>query len=375
LLVPYFEVGTAPNDGRTTVVSVSNRDDRARLVNVSLWTNLGIQTQSVQLQIASAATATLDLRQLFRQGTVPDRACATGPLTPAERNRIRGLHRGDVVAGEVASYRSAAAGDRIVRGYVTIDTLERCTNGSPASAGYFSGDASSDNVLSGSVTRFAKSGRLIESGPAVHIEAFAIGLGAGAATFYGSLVGDRGTDKREPLPTAYSFAFEAPADTSAGVGPMTVTIWRDIGEAHRTTPFPTTSTDQPAWYTASSKQGLRSRREFRSPLGDIAARADSLPLLGCGVVPLPCDPPASAGLATQHHFILPETGGDPAKEGEFRTPFSRGSATVTLEPWIGSHDIPPNPPPRQGWIQTTARSRQGQITTVAATAVGHVCEP
>src|SRR4029078_13626296 len=70
-----------------------------------------------------------------------------------------------------------AFGDNILRGYVTVDTVNNCTLRFPSDLGYFgqgaSGDATNQNVLWGDYF-YVNSGENFASGdPLVHIEASA----------------------------------------------------------------------------------------------------------------------------------------------------------------------------------------------------------
>jgi len=98
--------------------------------------------------------------------------------------------KGSPLFGGLCSGRNL--GDNILRGYITVDTVNNCTFRNPGSAGYFApggtGDATDQNVLWGAYFYVNNAQNLADGNPLVHIEASATNPPttiAGAYTFYG----------------------------------------------------------------------------------------------------------------------------------------------------------------------------------------------
>lgn len=119
-------------------------------------------------------------------------------------------------------------------GYITVDTVNRCTSSNPSEPGYFAaggrGIASDDNVLWGDF--FLVNGDQFQAhgDPAVHILALPNTF-LGRYSFYGSFVGGSGIDDRQPLGTRYATRY-----VSGGVfdGGTQLVIWRDAKVARPT---------------------------------------------------------------------------------------------------------------------------------------------
>ena len=158
LLLPYFEVDLADPSTINTTFTINNASATAVLAHVTLWTDEGIPTLNFNIYLTGYDIQPVNLGNLFTEGKIPATASAgqdptdtisnkgllsqdinfascTGVLpstglTPTELTHIRRSHTGrrsDVLNGCV----SAQYGDLIARGYVTVDTVNNCTEPKP----------------------------------------------------------------------------------------------------------------------------------------------------------------------------------------------------------------------------------------------------
>ncbi len=261
LLIPYFQVDV-DTDGVTTLVSINNASGRSELARVTLWTDWGVPTLAFDIYLTGYDVQTLNLRDLFR-GVLPATGfnsplgsfsstpelfpgCAangatTGqpPLSDANRAYLRAAHTGKplpgVGAGAAVCAGSGGAGPSIATGYVTVDSVNRCTLPSvgalantPADGAYFShggaGLASDDNVLWGDYMLVDPAHGLSEGQAAVSVVADADFFGPGDYTFYGRYVGFDARDDRMPLASLYYARY---LNGGAFAGGTDLVVWRD----------------------------------------------------------------------------------------------------------------------------------------------------
>lgn len=259
ILVPYFEVDLNNNNGRQTSVQVTNTSATAMLLNVTLWTDIGIPTFRFNIYQPGYTTTPIDLRMLFK-GVVPitasdgqdlvddispqgpwsqdiNFASCNGtlpyatPLPAATLTALRNAHTGQSSTTFGGSCGGVAYGDGIARGYITIDTVNSCQTQLPGDVGYFlaggAGTATNQNTLTAQVTYLDRSQNQSSAEPAVHIEANGVDPltnGAGDNTFYGRFVAFSGADNREPLfGMSQARYFNTPGLSTE------MTVWRDPG--------------------------------------------------------------------------------------------------------------------------------------------------
>src|SRR6185295_8839226 len=120
-------------------------------------------------------------------------------------------------------------GDRVARGYVTVDVVNNCTLRFPTDPGYFgpggTGDAVDFNVLWGDYAITNHAAKAGAGGPLVHIEADPTNPStstAGNYTFYGRYVNWTAIDNREPLATRFGVRYADDATSSTDL-----LVWRD----------------------------------------------------------------------------------------------------------------------------------------------------
>lgn len=257
LLLPYFEVDLNNPNGVTTIFSVNAADSTAYLAHVTLWSDLGIPTQTFNIYLTGYDTQTVNLRDVFN-GNFPVTASAgqdptntvspKGPisqdinyascsgqfpyaspsLTPLQLSDLRSSHTGLSVIQTGGRCVGRRFGDNIARGYVTIDTVNNCTLRFPSDPGYFvsggAGDATNQNSLWGDYFFINPSQNFAQGEALVALEASAADFVPGDYTFYGRHVGGVAVDNREPLATNWA----APYAQHGGSGTSTdLLVWRD----------------------------------------------------------------------------------------------------------------------------------------------------
>lgn len=259
LLVPYFELDLAPGATDDVIVTLNNADAEAALVHATFWTDWAQPTVSFEIYLTGYDVLTFKLREAFGQGNLPITAdlqsdpgdtispspdiaqetsfpgCASvfpgyiNPILNAARlERLRDGHSGQPISTLGNSCLGASHGDQVARGFITFDSVSRCSTGFPTDPGgdfpYFVegglGIANNRNSLWGDyLIHKPQQGRL-EAMAMAHIEA-ADGLASATGyTFYGGFTPAAGSDDREPLGSVW-----AVPGILSGTGEMVV--WRD----------------------------------------------------------------------------------------------------------------------------------------------------
>ncbi len=262
LLFPHFEVDTSSPDGVTTVLTLQNASASAAMANVTLWTDFGLPTAQFNVYLTGYDAETVDLGLVFRRvlpitaGDGQDNFDTISPQGPFSQDinfpfcgDLQTLYQGgshisrSIVQAHTGQLSqedfgvlcgSRNLGDGVARGYVTVDSTNRCTTLTPADAGYFAnsgGVADNRNILLGDYVIVDPGNDRVFAETAVHIEADASNPltqpGPNKQTFYARFVGFGAIDNREPLPTAWAGRYAADRTD--------VDYWRDPGAA--TAPF------------------------------------------------------------------------------------------------------------------------------------------
>jgi hypothetical protein len=302
LLLPYFEVDLSRPDGMTTLFSVNNAADEAVLANVVLWSDLGVPTLGFSLYLTGFDVQTVNLRDIFLNGFLPrsasdgqdpadtispqgelsqdiNFASCTGilplPHLPATfLTHLRAAH-----TGQFSAVLNGCAGleylDKRARGYVTVDTVSRCSLLTPQDAGYFApdGPATAQNVLWGEFYYVDRPNALAQGENLVRIEAHPGTYSQNDFTFYGRYVNNSAQDAREPLPSSWAARYLNGGAFSSGTS---LIVWRDS----RQKGVPFACGGFPSWVPLSV-QGFLSFDEEENPYYE-----EPLPIL-----PVPLPPP------------------------------------------------------------------------------------
>lgn len=258
LLLPYFEVALDDSNGVNTVLSINNASAGAVLAHVVIWSDLSVPVLDFNIYLTGYDVAQVSLREVL-SGHLPLSA-STGQ-DPTDALSPKGLFSQDINFPDCTGQLPTPAlpanfvdhlrrsltgqsspifggfcagrpfGDQIARGYVTVDTVSRCTLRFPGDAGYFApagtGDATIQNVLWGDYFFTNPAQNFAQGETLVHIEADAVNPEtsiAGQYTFYGRYVSWTAADNREPLATNFAVRY-----LNGGVfdGGSDLLVWRD----------------------------------------------------------------------------------------------------------------------------------------------------
>ncbi|HYL04627.1 MAG TPA: hypothetical protein VE075_01210 [Thermoanaerobaculia bacterium] len=305
LLLPYFEVDLAPA-GDSTLLVVNNALPTAILANVVIWSDLAVPVASFNVYFTGNDQQAFDLRTILVDGVVPQTGPGISPggtgsaggsfpncgsAVPAALNAAqvqrdltgafffkRGVRFGSCVGRYF--------GDGKARGYVTIDTISRCTTSFPGDPGYFlaggTGVATDVNALYGHYTYVDRERNAAEGFSLVSIKANPTDPATstpGRYTFYGRLVGWTASDNREPLATTFgadylSRVFFANNSVTPVVVPFTdIIVWRDPKVVQGD--FPCSSA--PAWYPLGEEAVFELDNQENVLLTDAAPTSPALP--------------------------------------------------------------------------------------------------
>lgn len=272
LLLPYFEVDLAHRNGVTTVFTINNAFETAALAHVTIWSDLSVPVLDFNVYLTGFDMEVIDLRDVIVSGNLPQTASdgqdptdsispqgelsqdinfascngilpLPQPIPPVFTQYVQSALTGGsspILGNQFCVGRNL--GDRIARGYVTVDAVRNCTLRFPSDPGYFgpSGDATDDNVLFGDY-RIVDRRRAVGN-TLVHIEASASDpqtSASGQYTFYGRYVGWSAADHREPLPTTFGARYDEGTD---------LIVWRDSKVAQQAFLCPANGGSLPAWY-------------------------------------------------------------------------------------------------------------------------------
>ncbi|MEO6324110.1 MAG: Ig-like domain-containing protein [Thermoanaerobaculia bacterium] len=271
LLLPYFEVDLANPNGADTTFTINNASATAVLAHVTLWTDLGVPTQTFDIYLTGYDVEKVDLRLLFAAGVTPRTASAgqdpaekisphgpvsqdinfascngrlpLPPLTAAEVAHIRAAHTGAASPTFGGNCSGLAVGDNIARGYVTIDSVNACNPFLPDDPLYVP-YITFQNVFFGNFEYVNRTLTTTYAGALVGVEASFSNPEVsvpGQYTFYGRYNNYTATDRREPLATQWQTRILS----NAAFGQNTdLIVWRDPGVA--STPF--ACGGNPSWY-------------------------------------------------------------------------------------------------------------------------------
>ena len=256
LLLPYFEVDLDSADGVTTLMSINNASATAILAHVVLWTDLSVHVLDFNVYLTGYDVQSINLRDILVDGNLPLTASAgqdpTDSISPqgpssqdinfASCSGILPYHNPALDAVYLDHVQSALTGqasavffdgrcsgvdhgDRIARGYVTVDTVNSCSQDFPQDVGYFGNVATNQNVLWGDYFYVNPGENFAQGETLVHLEADPINLGAGNYTFYHRYVSAaNGEDNREGLGNAFAARYINGGVFSGGTSYL---VWRD----------------------------------------------------------------------------------------------------------------------------------------------------
>ena len=259
LLLPYFEVELDDNpDGINTLFSINNASATAVLAHVTVWSDQSVPVLDFDVYLTGYDVQTISMRDIFVNGNLPTTASAgqdpratpsarrgrcrrtsTSPRCSAlpysqprlERRRSAPTCRLGSRATQSPSTGNCAGSkqqDNILRGYVTVDTVNACNLFFPSDWALYAPFVTDQNVLWGdyfyvnAVENFAQGETL------VHIESCPTCFVPGDHTFYGRYNGATADDAREALPTTEAARFVNGGGFDGGTDFL---IWREANSA------------------------------------------------------------------------------------------------------------------------------------------------
>ena len=278
LLVPYFEVDLNDTNGRTTLISINNSEPQPLLGHITLWTDWSQPSIDFDVFLTGYDVITFNMRDLFdgniaitadQQSDPMDSISPHGNhpewdgnftdcenffpffhnpvLTGSLLERVVNGHTGVDVLG--MGCMGSNAGDNIARGFVTLDSTDRCSLEFPSDPGYFGspGSPANDrNALWGDFFLVDPASATAVGAPLVHVEAdasFDTGASASGYTFYGRFTqGSGGVDHREPLGSAWGVGYSIDAEAGAATE---LVVWRDASSSDVDTFY--TCGEGPSW--------------------------------------------------------------------------------------------------------------------------------
>jgi len=273
LLYPYFEVDLADPNGVTTLISVNNGLNVPVMTRLVVWTDWGIPTMAFDIWLDGFDVQPINVRLLF-QGIVPSTAtgvdlsafpfCDSSPpsytnpaLTNVEIQHLATAHTGQPGHIDDLCY-GADHGDNIARGYITIDTVDQCSDieghdpfYTPANTSYpyfaeggaASGIATVNNTLWGDVIYVDFNNDSAQGSEAVAIWADDAEFTASDIyTFYGRHSAYDGSDERVPLPYRWDQRFLNGGPFAGGADLIV------FQQPHHSGTSPISCVDHPGWW-------------------------------------------------------------------------------------------------------------------------------
>src|SRR5580704_4246424 len=155
LLLPYFEVDLKKPRAATTLISINNTSATAILAHVVIWSDLSVPSLEFNVYLTGYDVYTLNLQDLLTKGVMPQTASAGqdpndtispkgilsqdinfascngqlpyGPLPALQLAGLQAALTGKPSVNFANLCGSLDHGDEIARGYITVDTVNNCT--------------------------------------------------------------------------------------------------------------------------------------------------------------------------------------------------------------------------------------------------------
>jgi hypothetical protein len=277
LLLPYFEVDIANANGIGTTFSINNASSLAILAHVTVWSDQSVPVLDFDVYLTGYDVQDIDLRDVFVNGNVPVTASAgqdpkdtispKGPGSqdinfascsslPYPRPFISAPFRAHLQAwlqGNQSPATGNCAGskqkDNILRGYVTVDTVNACNLFFPSDWTYYETYLTDQNVLWGDVAYVNPAQNFAQGDTLVHIESCPTCFVAGDHTFYGRYNGATAADAREALPTTMGARFANGGGFDGGTDYL---VWREADAS--ASGYSCTLNGPSSWYPLESTQ-------------------------------------------------------------------------------------------------------------------------
>jgi hypothetical protein len=277
LLLPYFEVDIGNANGINTTFSINNASPQAVLAHVTIWSDQSVPAANFDVYLTGYDTEDISLRDVFVYGNVPRTASAgqdpkdtispQGPISddnnfancsslPYPTPYLSAPFRAHLQAwlqGNPSPTTANCAGskqkDNILRGYITVDTVNGCNLYYPSDWTNYAQYITEENVLWGDVAYVNPAQNFAQQDTLVHIEAKASLFGPGMHTFYGRYNGASAADGREALPTTMAGRFVNGGGFDGGTDFL---VWREANAS--ASGYSCTLQGPASWYPLESTQ-------------------------------------------------------------------------------------------------------------------------
>jgi hypothetical protein len=278
LLVPYFEVDLAHPNGTNTLFSINNASATAVLAHVVFWSDQSIPVLDFDVYLTGYDVQTISIRDILQNGNLPVTASAgqdpkdtispkgqvsqdinfascsgelpyVNPMVSAAfRAHLQAILQGNASPVNGQCYGSKKK-DGILRGYVTVDTVNACNLFDPSSFASYAAFLTNQNVLWGDWFIVNPDNNSASGDDTVNIEASATAFVPGDHTFYGRYNGATAADDREPLPTTWAARYVNGGGFDGGTDFL---IWREGNSS--AAPYSCTLQGPASWYPLPSTQ-------------------------------------------------------------------------------------------------------------------------
>ncbi len=293
LLLPYFEVNLTncdnPAGGLNTLFSVNNASATAVLAHVAVWSDQSIPVLDFDIYLTGFDVQTVNLCDVLKKGnlpvtasagqdpTPPDAISPHGPISqdinfascngllpynnpainPAFRAHLQAVLQGNpsptvtTCSGGSCCYGSKTK-DGILRGYVTVDTVNSCNVFFPTQmlTGY-GASITFQNVLWGDVFYVNSAENFAQGETLVHIEACLTCFVPGDHTFYGRYDNATAIDRREALPTTMVARYLNGGGFTGGTDFL---VWREGGTQTSAVAYSCNLNGPSQWYPLDATQ-------------------------------------------------------------------------------------------------------------------------
>jgi hypothetical protein len=371
LLLPYFEVNLDNLAASNTIMSVTNASATAVLFHATVYTDLGVPAVVFNVYLTGYDLWRMNIGSFLTTGVMDQTASAgqdphdtispkgqtsqdinfasctgllpNGPIPSAQLTGIQNALTGQPSANYSGLCGGVNHGDRIARGYITMDTVADCTLRFPGDPGYFAaggtGDVTNQNVLFGDSFYVSVTNSRAVAQPLVTLVANATDPAtstAGRYTFDGKYVAWTAADNRQPTSTEFAgryFNGNSPQGLNFINQGSQAIVWRDNKTNQGPFTCPATAGARPPWYPLG-QEGVVIFDEQEQPQQPTACLNP------------PCPPPPSFGnlfpAATQK---VPLTG------TTLLTSFNEGWTFLDLNTTVSGNPNPPvDPASAQAWV-------------------------
>ena len=281
LLLPYFEVDMENAAGVTTLFSINNASATAVLAHVTVWSDQSIPVLDFDVYLTGYDVQTINMRDIFTGGNLPRTAsagqdsagdtispqgpvsqdinfasCATLPYAPgfvsaSFRSHLNAVLQGlpSTAPGLTNQCFGSKTQDGVLRGYVTVDTVNACNLFFPSDWALYAPFVTDQNVLWGDFFIVNSAENFADGDNLVHIESDPLAFVPGDHTFYGRYNGALADDSREPLATTWAARY---LNGGAFSGGTDFIVWREANASD--TSYNCTNQGPPSWWPLEAVQ-------------------------------------------------------------------------------------------------------------------------